>query len=138
MLSSFFRSQFAHDLWLVYARRRHARGEGTLSIWFDANILLLGANNLLLGAQRFGSFSIMFGAFATWYSLSQYIWSSKLLQSTRTHEICETGPQSPPFRLDTWSASGSGSRMAISTFSAHDVHTNHEMATTNEVLCLRC
>ena len=53
---------------------------------------------------------------------------SKLLQS-----ICETGPQSPPFRLVTWSASGSGSRMAISTFSAHDVHTNHEMATTNEV-----
>ena len=81
---------------------------GQFSVWFGANILLLGANNLLLGAQRFGSYSIIFGAFATWYSLSQYIWSSKLLQSTCSHGICETGPQSPPFRLATWSASGSG------------------------------
>ena len=78
---------------------------GQFSIWFGANILLLGANNLLLGAQRFGSYSIIFGAFATWYSLSQYIWSSKLLQSTCSHRICETGPQSPPFRLVTWSVS---------------------------------
>ena len=51
---------------------------GQFSIWFGANILLLGA-------QRFG-------AFATWYSLSQYIWSSKPLQSTCSHRICETGP----------------------------------------------
>ena len=78
---------------------------GQFSIWFGANILLLGANNLLFGAQRFGSYSIIFGAFATWYSLSQYIWSSKLLQSTCSHRICETGPQSPPFRLVTWSVS---------------------------------
>ena len=49
---------------------------GQFSIRFDANILLLGANNLLLGAQQFGSYRIIFGAFATWYSLSQYIWSS--------------------------------------------------------------
>ena len=84
---------------------------GQFSIWFGANILLLGANNLLLGAQRFGSYSIIFGAFATWYSLSQYIWSSKLLLSTCSHRICETGPQSPPFRLVTWSASGSGTRI---------------------------
>ena len=60
---------------------------GQFSIWFGANILLLGANNLLLGAQRFGSYSIIFGAFATWYSLSQYIWSSELLQSTCSHRI---------------------------------------------------
>ena len=78
---------------------------GQFSIWFGANILLLGANNLLLGAQRLGSYSIIFGAFATWYSLSQYIWSSKLLQSTCSHRICETGPQNPPFRLVTWSVS---------------------------------
>ena len=84
---------------------------GQFSISFGANILLLGANNLLFGAQRFGSYSIIFGAFATWYSLSQYIWSPKLLQSTCSHRICETGPQSPPFRLVTWSPSGSGTRI---------------------------
>ena len=127
----FFRSQFAHDLWFVYARRiharkRHARGEGTLSIWFGANILLLGANNLLLGAQGFRSFSILFGAFAKWYSLSQYIWSSKLLQRTCSHEICEISSQSPPFRLVTWSASGSGTRMAISPVSdTHQSQNGH-------------
>jgi len=55
-----------------------------------------------------------------------------LLQSTCSHEICETGRQSPPFRLVTWSASGSWKRMAISTVSEHNVHTNHKMATTNE------
>ena len=55
---------------------------GQFSNWFGANISLLGANNLLLGARRFRSFSVMFGAFATRYSQSQYIWSSKLLQST--------------------------------------------------------
>ena len=43
---------------------------GQFSNWFGANILLLGANNLLLGARRFRSFSVMFGAFATWYSQS--------------------------------------------------------------------
>ena len=75
---------------------------GQFSSWF-------GANNLLLGARRFRSFSVMSRDFATWYSLSQYIWSSKLLQSTCSHEICETSPQSSPFRLVTWSASGSGS-----------------------------
>ena len=84
---------------------------GSLSKVLGANILLLGANNLLFGAQRFGSYSIIFGAFATWYSLSQYIWSPKLLQSTCSHRICETGPQSPPFRLVTWSPSGSGTRI---------------------------
>ena len=46
-----------------------------------------------------------------WYSLSQYIWSSKLLHSICSHRICETGPQSPPFPLVTWSASGSGTRI---------------------------
>ena len=94
---------------------------GQFSVWFGANILLLGANNLLLGAQRFGSYSIIFGAFATWYSLSQYIWSSKLLQSACSHRICETGPQSPPFRLVTWLASGYGQR----TYTIHDVHTDN-------------
>ena len=70
---------------------------GQFSHWFGANISLLGANNLLLGARRFRSFGVMFGPFATWYSQSQYIWSSKLLQSTCSHEICERGPQSPLF-----------------------------------------
>ena len=75
---------------------------GQFSSWF-------GANNFLLGARRVRSFNVMFGALATWYSLSQHIWSSKLLQSTCSHDICETSPQSPLFRLVTWSASGSGS-----------------------------
>lgn len=73
---------------------------GQFSIWFGANILLLGA-------QRFGSYSIIFGAFATCYSLSQHIWSSKLLQSTCPHRICETGPQSHRF---DWSC---GQRAAL-------------------------
>ena len=72
---------------------------GQFSNGFGANILLLGANNLLLGARRFCSFSVIFGALATWYSQNQYIWSSKLLQNTCSHEICEAGTQSPPFRL---------------------------------------
>ena len=93
---------------------------GQFSIWFGANNLLLGANNLLLGAQRFGSYSIILGAFATWYSLSQYIWSSKLLQSTCSHRICETGPQSPPFRLVMWSASDS-LRSANITYNIHQL-----------------
>ena len=105
---------------------------GQFSKGFGANILLLGANNLLLGARRFCSFSVIFGALATWYSQNQYIWSSKLLQSTCSHEICERGPQSPLFRLVTWSVSGFRVRMAISMVSEHDVQTNHKMATTNE------
>ena len=106
---------------------------GQFSLWFGANIWLrIGANNLLLGARRFCSFSVMFGAFATWYSQNQYIWLSKLLQSTCSHEICECGPQSPLFRLVTWSVSRFRVSMAISTVSEHDVQTNHKMATTNE------
>ena len=84
---------------------------GQFSICFGANILLLVANNLLLGAQRFGSYSIIFGAFATWYPLSQFIWSSKLLQSSCLHRICDTGAQSPPFRLLIRPASGSATRI---------------------------
>ena len=96
--------------------------------WNFARGEILTWNFGLCSADR--SFSVMFGAFATWYSLSSYIRSPKLLRATCSHHICETGLQSPPFPLVTWSASGSGTRMAIFTVSDHDVHTDHKMATT--------